>query len=84
MREFPDDWRECQFEINYQRQNLENDMAEIKGRHAVKRALFSIPEKLSSMIALKLSEHEMAIFKEKENARWFAKEFPQFAITKEV
>lgn len=84
MRMFPEDWKECQIEIAYQKQNLENDMAEVRGTHNLQRALFSIPEKLSIMIAKKLESNELALFKEKENARWFAKEFPVFAITKDI
>ena len=84
MRMFPEDWKECQMEIAYQKQNLQNDMAEIKGTHNIQRALFSIPEKLSIMIAKKLDLDELNMFKEKEGGRWFAKEFPMFSITKNV
>ena len=81
---FPDDWKQCQIEIEYQKQNLKNEMAEIDGSYMVQRALFSIPALLSTMIAKKLDTDELNSFKEKTNARWFAKEFPQFRITKEI
>lgn len=81
---FPEDWELCKLDIEYQKQNMKNDMAALEGTHALKRALFSVPEKLSTMIALKLSDEERQAFSEKENARWFAGEFPQFRITKEI
>lgn len=84
MKTFPEDWEECKIEINYQKQSLENDMAEIKGSHALQRALYTIPEKLSGMIAMKLTDEERGEFREKESGRWFAKEFPQFSLTKHV
>jgi hypothetical protein len=84
MRMFPEDWKECQIEIGMQRQNLDNEYATINATHAIQRALFSVPEKLSIMIGKKLETDELVLFKEKEGGRWFAKEFPQFAISREV
>jgi hypothetical protein len=81
---FPEDWELCKLDIQYQRQNLKTEMADVGGTHAVKRALFSVPEKLATMIGKKLSVQEAQLFKEKENARWFANEFPQFRISKEI
>lgn len=84
MKMFPEDWKECQVEIDWQRQNLVDDMAQVKGTHYLKRALFTLPAKLSGMIARKLTTEEQLQLAEKDNARWFAKEFPMFAITKAV
>lgn len=84
MQMFPDDWKECQIEIAYQKQNLKTEMAEVEGNHTLQRALFSIPEKLSLMIGKKLDNSELMLFKEKDNARWFANEFSQFRISKNV
>lgn len=81
---FPEDWELCKLDIEYQKQNMKNDMAALPETHNLKRALFVVPEKLSAMIGLKLDEQERMQFTEKENARWFAKEFPQFRITKEI
>ena len=81
---FPEDWELCKLDIQYQRQNLKNDFATLEGTHAIKRGLFAIPEKLSVMIGKKLTTEEIALFKEKEGARWFAKEFKQFSLTKEI
>ncbi len=81
---FPEDWELCKLDIDYQRQNLKNDFAGLEGTNALKRALFAIPEKLSAMIGKKLTEEERRLFTQKENARWFADEFPQFKITKNV
>lgn len=81
---FPDEYRDLLIVIEDQRQKLDNEMADLKSNHAVKRGLFTVSEKLSTMIALKLSEEERVAFKEQENSRWFAHEFPQFRLTKNV
>ena len=81
---FPEDWELCKHDIEYQKQNMKNDMASLPETHNLKRALFAVPEKLSAMIGLKLDDEERQAFTEKENARWFANEFPQFRITKEI
>jgi hypothetical protein len=84
QRMFPQEYKDLLRVIQNQRDNLDNDMAELKGTHSIKRALFTISEKLSTMIAMKLDDQEAASFKEKDNQRWFTKEYPQFAITKHV
>jgi len=81
---FPDDWELCKLDIQYQRQNLRDGLATLEGSQSIKRALFSVPEKLAAMIGKKLTTPELQLFKEKENARWFAREFPQFRITEEI
>lgn len=80
---FPHDYANLMKAIEEQRLNLKDDMAEIEG-HAIKRALFTISEILSTMIAKKLDNEESLFFKSKEGSRWFAKEFSQFRITKEI
>ncbi len=81
---FPEDWELCKADIQYQRQNLKTEFAELEGTQGLKRALFSIPEKLSAMIGKKLTDEERQLFTMKENARWFADEFPQFRISSEI
>jgi hypothetical protein len=80
---FPEDWEVSKIEIESQRQNLKNQFASLD-TSAIRRALFSVPEKLSAMIGMKLDTEERQLFTQKEHARWFAKEFPMFAITKEI
>ena len=81
---FPEDWEEAKVEIQMQRQNLDNEYAQLKSTHALQRALYTIPEKLSAMIAKKLTPEQIQLFTEKANARWFANEFPLFRISKEI
>jgi hypothetical protein len=81
---FPEDWILCKQDIEYQKQNLMNDFATLEGTQAIKRALFAVPEKLSTMIGKKLTDKEAQEFKDLENARWFASEFPQFRLTSEI
>lgn len=84
FRLFPEDWESVKIDIEYQRQNLADEMAMVKGSHSLKRALFTVPEKLSAMIGKKLNDEERQAFTQLDNARWFAKEFAQFRLTKEV
>lgn len=83
---FPKEYKELMKVIEYDRQNLKTEMAEITETRGGSdmRLLFEIDERLSTMIGMKLTHDEQVEFKEKENTRWFAKEFPQFAITKVV
>lgn len=82
QRMFPVEYKQLMGVLEQERLNLENQFAEIKNTHVIKRGLFTISEKLSEMIGLKLTEQERISFKDKDNARWFAKEFPQFSLTK--
>lgn len=81
---FPEEYRDLLKVIETQRQNLKTEYAEMEGTHMIKRALFTISEKLSQMIGMKLTEAERQLFKDKEAQRWFCREFPQFSITKEI
>jgi hypothetical protein len=69
--------------IDHRRANMKNDMAGLD-THNIQRALFSIPERLSIMIGIKLTEKEMTEFAHTESALWFAKNYPQFRLTKEI
>ena len=83
MKMFPEEYRDLLKAIEVQKQNLKTDMAELEGQ-AIKRALFTISETLSIMIGKKLTQEEQDFFKSLEGGRWFAKEFPQFKITRNV
>jgi hypothetical protein len=80
---FPEEYKDLLKVIKAQKENLKEDMAEVEGHH-IKRALFTVSEKLSVMIGKKLDTQEMEFFKSTEGARWFAKEFSQFRISKHV
>jgi len=80
---YPDEYKQLMIVIQDQRDNLKDDMAEIKG-HSLKRALYTISETLNAMIGKKLDEAERQEWKEKDVQRWFCKEFPQFMISKFV
>lgn len=56
---------------------------------AYTRALFEIPEELSQMFIMQLTEEEMEWFKaggtnRKEGGLWFAKAFPAFALPSSI
>jgi hypothetical protein len=78
---YPQEYKDLLVVIQEQRDNLKNDMAEIKG-HSLKRALYTISENLNAMIGKKLDDKDRIEWKEKDSQRWFCKEFPQFQITK--
>lgn len=83
---FPEDYKGLMKAVEHSRQNLKTEFAELPDTRGGTdmRLIFEISEKLSVMIGMKLSHEEQIEFKEKENTRWFAKEFPQFAISKVV
>lgn len=80
---YPQEYKDLLIVIQDQRDNLKDDMAEIKG-HTLKRALYTISETLHAMIGKKLDDAEKEEWKTKEVQRWFCKEFPQFQITKHI
>ena len=83
---FPEEYKLLLRAIAEQKQNLKTDYAEIQETRGGSdmRALFTIDERLSTMIGMKLTHDELVDFKTTENCRWFAKEYPQFAITKQI
>jgi hypothetical protein len=78
---YPQEYKDLLIVIQQQKDNLKNDMAEIKG-HSLKRALYTISENLNEMIGKKLEQSDKLEWKEKDSQRWFCKEFPQFMISK--
>jgi len=79
---FPQEYSQLVYVIEEQRKNMKNDMAEIKSTHALKRGLYTVSETLTNMLIKKLEGSELNEMSEKDSARWFAKEFPQFSLTK--
>lgn len=80
---YPEEYKNLLIVIQNQKDNLKEDMAEIKG-HSLKRALYTISETLHQMIGKKLDDKDKIEWKEKDSQRWFCKEFPQFMITKSI
>lgn len=86
QRMFPTEYQDLMKVVEFERQNLKTVYAELpetKGSGDW-RLLATISEKLAQMISMKLNDEERLLFKERKYQRWFAKEFPQFAITKEI
>lgn len=81
---FPEDYKDVLRVIEYQRQNLKTDLAEITETRGGGdwRAGLTFPERLSIMIGMKLNDVEREAFRETKNLQWFGKEFPQFRIAK--
>lgn len=82
---FPEEYSQLVKQVADERNNLRSDMADFEKTNALKRALYSISENLSMMIFKKLNEDELKEWtNNKESARWFANEYPQFRVTKEI
>ena len=62
---------------------LRNDFATLEGSE-YQRALFEIPETLSTMLIMSLEEEETVWFKTKQGAHWFCKTFPVFQLPRYV
>ncbi len=84
IRMFPDEYKNFLVVIEQQRHKLDNEMAELRHTHAIKRALATYPEMLFQMIQKKLNTREMEEFKSTETQRWFVTEHPQFRLTKHI
>lgn len=84
MAMFSDDYKNTLISISQQKANLDNEMAEVKTTHAVKRLLSTIPEKMYQMIQLKIGTENMAEFNSKASQRWFLTEWPQFKVTEHI
>lgn len=81
---FPDEYKACLDVVAYQRDHLDDEMAEVKSTHMVKRMLSTVPEKLHEMIRAKIGNENMTEFQSKETQRWFLTEYPQFRISKQI
>lgn len=81
---FPDEYKATLKIIESQKQNLDNEMAEVKSTHAIKRMLSTIPEGLFQMIQKKIDKREVVEFGSMESQRWFLTEHPQFKISKHI
>jgi hypothetical protein len=82
MDMFPEDYKLDLEEIESIRANLKTQFAEVQKTHAIKRALYTVGTKLDAMFLKSLSAEELNELSSLEGGRWFAKEFPQFALTK--
>lgn len=83
---FPEDYKWLLRDIEFSKQNLKTEYAEVPDSRGGTdmRLLFVIDERLSTMIGMKLTNDELVDFRDKVNTRWFAKEFPQFAVSKDI
>lgn len=82
---FPDEYKAVVSFIERNRKLQENEFASMKQEHAMlERGLYEIPEKLSTILIKELKDEELKFFKSKEGGRWFAKQFPQFALAIKV
>lgn len=83
INENHEDYQDLVYVVAESRKNLINEFAELKSTHAIKRALYTLTEDLDKQVQGCLTEEERQEFIKKENARWFAREFPQFSLTNE-
>lgn len=83
-RLFPDEYNLAIKQIEYNRRDQINKFASIKGNDFVERALTEIPETLSTMFTIRLTDFQMKEFREKRSVHWFAGEFPQFKLAEKI
>ncbi len=74
----PDDYATVVKAIAYKRSLSDQKFAMLEGSHM--RALFEIPEKLMQSLILGLDEEGTIWMRTNEGGRWFAREFPDFAV----
>lgn len=89
-RLFPDDYQTVVDGIKMQREMLlDQKYGQAIGTGSDMRALFEIPQDLSEMLIMNLTEGEMEWFKaggsdRKEGGRWFAKTFKEFTLPQNI
>ena len=79
---FPEEYELDLKAIEQDRANLKTKFAEVGKTYAIKRALYSMGTKLDTMFTQALTVDEQKELSTVEGGRWFAKEFPQFSLTK--
>lgn len=80
---FPKEFSDIKKFLIEKRELLENEFGQMK-TEMLKRILYEIPENLDTMFNEQLSIDELEEFKTLEGGRWFAKNFPDFRITKKI
>lgn len=82
---FPDEYKTVVVWIETNRRIQENEFASLKQDNGmVQRAIYELPEALSVSIEKELDGEQLAYFKTKECARWFAKTFPEFSLATKI
>ena len=80
QRDFTQEANDFYAFVREKRAGLHNEGGTIEGDHAIERALFEMPVGLYGMLTQNLSPEEFVWFKTKEGARWFAKNFKNYAL----
>lgn len=81
----PKEYDACISQINRKRWMQEDNFSSIDGgNNIVQRALFEIPDNLFQIIVKGLEVDEIKQFKGKKGSRWFAKQYPEFRVSKSL
>ena len=83
-RVFADEFASFLVAMRPKRNAQTNKFSEIKGNDFIVRALYEIPETLSTILLLKLSDDDYKWLRTKEGGRWFAKSFKEFRLSEKV
>lgn len=86
---FPDDYEAVVRYVKALKKGLINEHADLRkfGTNVIDRALVEWPEILLNMIELKLTKGEREeLFEDKNHKliRWYAREYPEFMVSKSV
>lgn len=89
IRLYPEEFEIVKEGIKVQRNLHLDEFASAKGTGSEMRGLYEIPESLSEMLIMGLTEEEMEWLKagglnRKEGGRWFAKTFTAFALPESI
>lgn len=84
-RQFPEEYKIVKKAIEAKKKMNRNEYASMddtpfKVEHFILRALYEIPETLSTMFVMGLDEGAIVYFKSKKGGIWFATQYPEFAL----
>lgn len=70
--------------VSEKRSAQSNKFAETQGMDFVVRALYEVPETLRVIFDQSLEPSDLVWLQSKEGGRWFAKNFPDFALSEKI
>jgi nicotinamide mononucleotide adenylyltransferase len=86
-RILPDEYVSVVAAIAQNRKKLKDEWAQMKGSDMIQRHLLEMPEMLDNLITMNLTDEELKVWnqdKEHKLRRWYAKEYPEFRVSKSI
>ena len=82
QKTFPEEYKAFSRQMAHKRGAQVNKVSSFKRTELLERELLEYPETLYDLLLLNLNTAEFKFFETKECTRWFAKEFPQYRVSK--